>query len=68
MRIRYILAAERIITERKAPERLTAEVSYFKALYELYYKWNDGGRVGDFTELCTANGVQFHAVKAYYYE
>ncbi|MCX4356239.1 MAG: hypothetical protein OSJ43_08445 [Oscillospiraceae bacterium] len=63
-----IKTAERIIAERKAPEQLTAEVGYFKALYELYYKWIDGGRAGDFTELCADIGVPFHAVKAFYYD
>lgn len=63
-----IKTAEKIIAERKAPEQLTDEVRYFKALYELYYKWHDGGRVGDFAELCSANGVPFHAVRAYYYD
>ncbi|MDE7361073.1 MAG: hypothetical protein K2N38_03990 [Oscillospiraceae bacterium] len=62
-----IKTAERIIAERKAPDQLTDEVRYFKALYELYYKWHDGGRAGDFAELCAANDVPFHAVKAYYY-
>lgn len=63
-----IKTAERIIAERKAPERLVAETRYYRALYELYYKWNDGGGNSDFAELCAANGIPFKAVRAYYYE
>lgn len=63
-----VKTAEMIISERKAPEELIARVHALRALYELYYNWSDGGRNGDFAELCAANGVPFHAVRAYYYE
>jgi len=63
-----IKTAKRIIAEKRVPAHLAEDTRYYKALYELYYKWNDGDRVGDFAELCAANGLEFHAVKAYYYK
>lgn len=62
-----VKTAEMIISERKAPEELAARARSLKALYELYYNWSDGGRNGDFAELCAANGVPFQAVRAFYY-
>ena len=63
-----IKTAEKIIAEKRVPAHLTEETRYYKALYELYFKWNDGGRVGDFEELCAANRLEFHEIKAFYYK
>ena len=63
-----IKTAEKIIAEKEVPQQSADDVRYYKALYELYYKWNDSGRSGDFAEFCAKNGLRFHAVKAYYYK
>ena len=63
-----IKTAEKIIAEKEISPQLAGEVRYFKALYELYYKWHDKGRAGDFGKLCADNDLPFHAVKAYYYK
>ncbi len=63
-----IRTAERIIAENDVPTNLAEETRYYKALYELYYKWSDGGRVGDFEELCASERLEFHEVKAFYYK
>ena len=59
---------EKIIAEKQVHEGLAAEYRYYKALYELWYKWNDGGRDGDFDELCRREGLEFAPVKAFYYD
>ena len=63
-----IQTAERIIFEKVVPANLVEETRYYKALYELYFKWSDSGRVGDFAELCAAHGIEFHEIRAFYYE
>ena len=62
-----ISVCERILSEKQVHEGLAAGYRYYKALYELWYNWNDNGRSGDFTELCKANGLEFAPFKAYYY-
>lgn len=63
-----IRTAEKIIAEKQVPVQLAEETRYYKALYELYYKWSDGGRIGDFEELCVKERLGFRAVKAFYYK
>lgn len=63
-----IKTAERIIGEKPVPAVLAEETYYYKALYEMYYNWHDGGRNGDFAELCKAEGIEFNAIAAYYYK
>lgn len=63
-----IQTAEKIIAEKEVPVHLAEEARYYKALYELYYKWCDGGRVGDFAELCVSERLGFRAIKAFYYK
>ena len=65
-----ISVCERIIaekSEKQIHEGLVEEYRYYKALYELWYNWNDNGRNGDFTGLCKEAGLEFAPVKAYYY-
>lgn len=63
-----IKTAEKIISEKEVPAHLAEEVRYYKRLYELYFKWSDGGRAGDFEELCVKERLDFRAVKAFYYK
>ncbi len=58
---------EKILAEKKVHGELASEYRYYKALYELWYKWEDGGRGGDFDELCKEAGLEFAPVKAFYY-
>lgn len=58
---------EKILAEKEVHDGLAAEYRYYKALYELWYKWNDGGRSGDFDELCRREGLEFASVSAFYY-
>lgn len=62
-----ISVCERILSEKQVHEGLVNEYRYYKALYELWYNWNDNGRNGDFTELCKQAGLEFAPVKAFYY-
>lgn len=63
-----IKTAEKIIAEKEVPAHLAEETRYYKALYELYYKWSDGGRIGNFEELCVSERLGFRAVKAFFYK
>lgn len=58
---------EKILAERQVHEGLAAEYRYYKVLYELWYKWNDGGRAGGFCELCKQENLEFAPVQAFYY-
>ena len=62
-----VKTAETIISEKRVPDELIEAARYYKALYELYYRWHDGGRSGDFAELCKAEGLEFHELRAFYY-
>lgn len=67
-----VFAAEKILSENELP-RDTAntsarELEFFKRLYELYYRWSENGRQGDFAELCRKNDLDFSPTAAYYYK
>lgn len=59
---------EKILSEKEVGAELIEEYRFYKALYELWYKWSDSGRDGDFAELCRQAGVEFAPIKAFYYE
>ena len=57
----------KILSEKKVGEEFIKEYRWYKSLYELWYKWDDGGRNGGFAELCRQAGLEFEPVKAFYY-
>lgn len=63
-----VATAERILSEKTVDPALVGEFNYYTRLYGLFYEWSDGGRKGDFGELCEKAGLEFHAVKAFYYK
>lgn len=63
-----VAAAERILSEKTVDPALVGEFRYYVRLYELFYEWSDGGRKGDFAALCESAGLEFHEVKAFYYD
>lgn len=60
--------AEKILSEKAVDPALVDEFNYYVRLYELFYEWSDGGRKGDFGGFCERAGLEFHAVKAFYYK
>lgn len=58
---------EKILSEKTVSEEMRQEFFEYKTLYEIYYKWNDNGRVGRFDEICRKAGLDFAPVPAYYY-
>lgn len=62
-----VRTAEKILSEHKVPPELAEGLEYYKALYRVYFEWNDGGRNGDFNALCEAAGISFSAPRAFYY-
>ncbi len=62
-----VSVCEKILSEKAVRPELENEFRYYKTLYELWYKWSDGGRNGDFGEICRAAGLDFTAVEAFYY-
>lgn len=63
-----VAVCERILSEKTINPELQAEFREYKALYELYYSWSDGGRHGRFDELCRTAGIDFTPVEAFYYK
>lgn len=63
-----VRTAERILAEHTLPPEFAEELEYYKTLYRIYFEWSDGGRKGDFDELCRAAGISFTAPKAFYYK
>lgn len=63
-----VATAENILSEKTVDPALVQEFNYYVRLYELFYEWSDGGHEGDFGELCERSGLEFHAVKAFYYK
>lgn len=62
-----IAVCERILSEKTVSSEREQEYRDYKTLYELFYNWSDGGRVGRFDEICYAAGLNFSPVEAYYY-
>lgn len=62
-----VAVCERILSEKTISSELEAEFREYKTLYELWYKWSGGGRQGRFDELCSAAGIDFAPVQAFYY-
>lgn len=62
-----VAVCEKILSEKTVRPEMEAEFRYYKALYELYYKWSGGGRNGDFGEICRKAGLDFEPVAAFYY-
>ena len=58
---------EKILSEKSIPEEMKQEFLEYKTLYELFYNWNDNGRVGRFDEICHNAGLNFSPVEAFYY-
>lgn len=58
---------EKILSEKAVPSEMEQEYRDYKKLYELFYSWNDNGRVGRFDELCHNAGLDFAPVEAFYY-
>lgn len=63
-----VRTAEMILSEHELPPEYAEELEYYKALYRIYFEWSDGGRKGDFDELCEAAGISFTAPRAFYYK
>ncbi len=62
-----VKTAERILSEHELPLEFAEELEYYKTLYRIYFECHDGGRNGDFDELCEAAGISFTAPRAFYY-
>lgn len=62
-----VSVCERILSEKTVSPEMEREFRDYKTLYELYFKWSDGGRVGHFGEICCAAGLYFTAVETFYY-
>lgn len=62
-----VKTAEKILAEHTLPPAFAEELEYYKTLYRVYFEWSDGGRKGNFGELCEAAGIEFAAPRAYYY-
>ena len=58
---------EKILSEKTVPPEMEKEYREYKTLYELFYNWDDNGRVGRFDEICHNVGLNFSPVEAYYY-
>lgn len=59
--------AEKILAEHILPSEFAEKLEYYKTLYRVYFEWSDGGRKGDFDELCETAGIGFSAPGAFYY-
>lgn len=60
--------AEAILSENTIPEEMISEFEYYKKLYECFFAWEDGGRKGDFGEMCEKAGIEgFHPIPTIYY-
>lgn len=62
-----VALAEKILSENDIPRELADELDYYKRLYSAWYEWFDGGKQGDFAEICRAAGLRWEEIPAYYY-
>lgn len=53
-----INTANKIISEKPVRQELIEEFEYYVKLYEIFFNWQNGGRNGDFYELCKAEGLE----------
>lgn len=62
-----VAICERILSEKTVGHDMKKEFSEYKTLYELWYKWSDGGRKGKFDDICHSAGLNFVPVETFYY-